>query len=83
MIPVDLTGQVFGRLTVKAQAGVTGGARKRATWACQCSCGTWRTFAGRSLRRGDATSCGCGSQNRWWTGPGRVNVRRDAEGASA
>lgn len=54
----DLTGQVFGRLTVlergpRTNAGAT-------TWKCQCTCGVARpsVHAG-NLKKGVTTSCGC------------------------
>jgi hypothetical protein len=54
----DLTGTVFGRLTVVAPAeGRTrkGGMR----WYCVCSCGGERVIAARNLIRGRSVSCGC------------------------
>lgn len=54
---IDLTGQVFGRLTV------VGRTDKRSNhcvvWLCRCSCGTERLIDGRHLRTGDTKSCGC------------------------
>jgi len=54
---IDLTGQVFGMLTVKEFAGVRyDGA---ATWRCLCKCGNHHVVEGRCLRSGGSTSCGC------------------------
>lgn len=54
---IDLTGKVFGRLTVK---GVdTSRVSKRPFWICECSCGNTKSIAGASLRGGDSNSCGC------------------------
>jgi hypothetical protein len=52
----DLTGQRFGRLTVKSFAG-----RRTTTvyWRCQCDCGADREVAAGNLRQGYTTSCGC------------------------
>ena len=60
----DLTGQVFGRLTVINQAedyvnpntGV-----HTARWNCCCSCGSQKliTVFGTSLKSGNTKSCGC------------------------
>jgi len=54
---IDLTGQVFGRLTVIARAPSVGDGR--AMWRCQCECGEPRVVAGKSLRSGNTLSCGC------------------------
>lgn len=52
----DLTGQSFGRLTVIRQSYSTDG---RAHWTCLCRCGNQKRIAGKSLRNGSTTSCGC------------------------
>lgn len=57
----DLTGQVFGRLTVleldhkepKKQGGTT------IYWRCRCSCGKFTIVSRSNLERGKAKSCGC------------------------
>lgn len=55
---VDLSGQVFGRLTVvnrvpsvKGQGGVV--------WNVVCECGSTRKVLSNSLRSGNSKSCGC------------------------
>jgi len=53
---MDLTGQVFGRLTVVGYAYTK---RNRSYWTCQCLCGTTTTTMGGSLKNGDTQSCGC------------------------
>lgn len=53
---IDLTGNVFGRLTV-IQRGENQG--DKVTWLCQCSCGSQVSVITSSLRRGDTKSCGC------------------------
>lgn len=53
---VDITGQVFGRLTVIESAGSH---NKRARWLCRCNCGNEKIVDGQSLRRGHVKSCGC------------------------
>jgi hypothetical protein len=55
--PKDLIGQVFGRLTVIAQAGRNGHAQR--LWECRCECGKPRVVVGGGLRTGNTTSCGC------------------------
>lgn len=53
---VDISGQVFGRLTVLARSGSS---KQGALWSCQCSCGKSAVVAGKVLRSGNSTSCGC------------------------
>lgn len=54
---IDLSGRIFGRLTVLGLAEeVRGGDR---CWICECSCGEIVTVARRELKGGDARSCGC------------------------
>ncbi len=61
---VDLTGQVFGYLTV-IKLGETAeygkNKTKRKTWVCQCQCGKIVNILASNLRRGkpNSTSCGC------------------------
>lgn len=50
---VDLTGQVFGKLTVVEPAGIC-------RWLCRCECGATCTPLGANLRSGNTTTCGCG-----------------------
>lgn len=57
----DLTGRVFGRLTVCHFVGYTG-PQYRATWVCRCDCGIECRVVGSQLtkRSGSGTkSCGC------------------------
>ena len=51
----DLTGQVFGKLTVLAYHHTD----KIAYWECECSCGKRSIVRGSSLRNGGTQSCGC------------------------
>ena len=53
---IDLTGRVFGRLTVLSRAENTKG---RVSWRCQCSCGKESHVTCHSLQRGATNSCGC------------------------
>jgi len=53
---VDLTGERFGRLTVKAAACRRNG---QTYWTCVCDCGELTTVKGANLRRGASKSCGC------------------------
>lgn len=55
---IDLTGKVFGRLTVKKYAG--NGVRGMAIWWCECSCtGRMVSVKGKNLIAGLSESCGC------------------------
>lgn len=56
----DLTGKVFGILTVIALHGTRyypGGGSRR-LWLCRCECGTETKVAGNNLTNGHTTSCG-------------------------
>lgn len=54
---IDLTGQVFDRLTVLGPAEPSTDGRVR--WWCLCSCGVKKAMRARTLRDGNARSCGC------------------------
>lgn len=49
---IDITGQIFDRLTVTRYVG--GG-----LWECKCTCGNIRLATGSKLRNGHTQSCGC------------------------
>ena len=53
----DLTGKIFGRLTVIKRDGSN--SKGRPTWLCACSCGEIVVAKGESLRGGITKSCGC------------------------
>ena len=55
----DLTGQVFGRLTVLGPVGRS--KDKKILWACRCSCGKVKDapVASTTLKSGNTSSCGC------------------------
>ena len=56
---IDLTGQKFGRLTVKSKLPQENG-QKIIYWLCDCDCGTKNIkIRGYSLRNGHTKSCGC------------------------
>ena len=52
----DLTGQVFGLLTVVQEAGKV--ANGLVLWECLCECGRVKNVRGACLRNGETTSCG-------------------------
>lgn len=54
---LDLTNQVFGRLTVLRKAHKN--AQGVVFWFCRCQCGTHKIVAATALCRGMSKSCGC------------------------
>lgn len=54
----DLTGQVFGKLTV-LQLSATRTSGGGAKWICKCECGNLKEVSSKSLQSGDTMSCGC------------------------
>ncbi len=61
MRALDLTGQVYGRLSVLCFAGNAGNKR---TWRVQCACGKLFIALAESLRAGNTKSCGCKRNER-------------------
>ena len=57
----DLTGKVFGRLTVLRRDTERHGSdkKRRAFWICRCECGNEVSVVTDALRNGDTRSCGC------------------------
>lgn len=54
---LELTGKVFGRLTVIEECGRTKAGKTK--WLCKCSCGNLTTPIGSGLINGGVLSCGC------------------------
>lgn len=61
MKKIDLSGQIFGRLTVLEQAEniITPNGRSHVAWRCLCECGNIVNVRGDCLRNGSTVSCGC------------------------
>lgn len=61
----DLTGKIFGELTVidKADYYIDGKGRKYVVWNCLCSCGAHIKIQSRKLIKGHITHCGCKNIN--------------------
>jgi hypothetical protein len=59
---IDLTGKVFGRLTVLELHSSSRGEALR--WICKCECGTIKSILGTHLKGGKIVSCGCYSKQR-------------------
>lgn len=53
---VDLTGNVYGALTVIKRAGTKNG---HVTWECRCECGNMTVTNSSLLKSGTTKSCGC------------------------
>src|SRR5688500_12849526 len=53
---IDVTGQIFGLLTVLERAPSSS---SQARWRCRCACGRIITAYGHPLRSGRSQSCGC------------------------
>lgn len=53
---IDLTGRVFGRLTVLYRGE---NYKLKTTWVCKCECGNEKTVNYQNLIVGTSTSCGC------------------------
>ena len=53
---MDLTGKVYGRLTVDSYAGNLSG---RHDWSCRCECGAIKVVRGSNLSNNRTLSCGC------------------------
>lgn len=60
---INLTGMVFGRLTVLSRVEnpkkAIGNTNQQAFWLCRCLCGKETIVRSQSLRTGETTSCGC------------------------
>ena len=57
MKAIDLTGKVFGKLTVLNKTELKEGGS--IVWHCKCSCGKEVNVSSRKLTSGNTKSCGC------------------------
>jgi hypothetical protein len=57
MKKIELSGQVFGSLSVIKEDGRTNDGKVK--WLCECDCGRTASVNGRHLRGGKIKSCGC------------------------
>ncbi len=62
----DLTGKVFGKLTVVSAVEdyVSPKGSRMGRWHCKCACGNEIDVLGMSLKNGDTMSCGCASNEK-------------------
>lgn len=54
---IDITGEVFGRLTVIERCGTS--KHGHTIWLCQCTCGNLTEVIKPDLKQGKTNSCGC------------------------
>ena len=54
---IDLTGHVYGRLTVIKKHGLSKSGS--IAWLCKCDCGNETIVSSNHLRKGNTKSCGC------------------------
>jgi len=57
----DLSGKIFGILTVLMEYGKDKNGKR--LWICKCECGNEKEVKGSSLKSGNTKSCGCLSKN--------------------
>lgn len=60
---IDETGHIYGYLTVIDRNTTIKNSDGRALWNCKCKCGNDYVVAGKLLREGKVTSCGCRTQS--------------------
>jgi hypothetical protein len=73
-IPIDITSERFGSLTVVQQTRFEG----KLLWECRCDCGNTVYLRSGNLRRKNNTTCGCrinniGEQHKAWSGCGEIS----------
>lgn len=60
----DLTGKVFGKLTVLERDKEKIGKTAAAYWVCECECGNKKSVRSDRLKNGEVVSCGCVKKER-------------------
>lgn len=73
----DLTGKVFGKLTVIERS--ENSCRGRATWKCVCACGNTSIVLSGNLVSGNTGSCGCALKTREIVRPDSVREKVSAK----
>lgn len=68
---MDLSGMVFGNLTVLERTGAT--KNYQAIWKCQCECGNTTEVRSTHLTHGHTKSCGCKQGYRLQAGEAGFN----------
>ena len=63
---IDLTGRVFGRLTVlyRAEDYISSSNKHHTKWHCRCECGNEVNVLSSKLKDGSTQSCGCYQRER-------------------
>lgn len=59
---VDLTGRIFGQLTVLERVKLQG--EHESHWKCRCTCGNETVVIAGNLKKGQTQSCGCTASKR-------------------
>lgn len=70
---VDITGKIYGQLTVLSIDTMRSSRVKY--WICKCNCGNTKSIVGYSLKRGSTKSCGCTQGNRHGETIGGVHTK--------
>lgn len=67
MILIDLTRNVYGKLTVikRVPRAIKTDKNNAVYWLCKCECGNIKIIEGSRLRDGEATDCGCVSKSKY------------------
>lgn len=58
----DLSGHKYGQWTVIQYAGLA--SDRKATWLCECKCGTRKVVRAKNLRNAQSCDCGCGRRQK-------------------
>jgi len=69
----DLTGKIFGKLTIVSRAENTRNGCVQ--WDCKCVCGNQKTIKSSNLLHGSTTSCGC-TNHEWHKLPSGESSKR-------
>lgn len=75
---IDMTGQVFGMLTVISRDFFKGG-KKGAYWNCKCECGNIKSVSRSHLKDRNTVSCGCYHKKLFKSASITHNMRHTSE----
>lgn len=76
----DLSGEIYGQLTVLRFAGQN--KQHVSLWVCRCSCGKEKVISSMGLRSGKTTSCGCHKAAVLAAGRSALHKAQTTHGAS-
>lgn len=60
---IDLTGKIFGKLTV-IKRYIDKNDNRHAFWECRCDCGETSIVDSSNLQSGNTQTCGCGERRK-------------------